>query len=238
MNVACLSALCVSAVSSYGFITILPQQALIHFVSSDFTRESHGKPAVQESGNIACTLGHGHNFNGPGCSTIDYEVSAHRPEQNRVGGQVLAVMAYAGRVADGVKRIEQLAYPLVGGVNIILGDIVPNVIQVAVGILAQNILRHALAFRRCSDLRLSRARASAGETCWPRSSVSRRRPSSWLNPANCSERAWSCSSSSRSASLTTSLAELYRPDSTLALTNFSSSLVRETFMVMLPISSL
>jgi hypothetical protein len=31
-------------------------------------------------------------------------------------------MTYAGRVANGVKRIEQPAYPLVGGVNIILGD--------------------------------------------------------------------------------------------------------------------
>jgi hypothetical protein len=52
-------------------------------------------------------------------------------------------MAHTGRVANGVERLEQPAYPLVGGVNIILGDIVPNAIQVAVGILAQNILRHA-----------------------------------------------------------------------------------------------
>jgi len=52
-------------------------------------------------------------------------------------------MACAGRIANGVERIEQPVYPMVGGINIILGDIVPDVIQVAVGILAQNILRHA-----------------------------------------------------------------------------------------------
>src|ERR1017187_515838 len=170
--------------------------------------ESLRKALVQEGRNIARALGHGHNLYGPRCGAIDDEVSAHRPEQNRVSGQVLALMAYARRVANGVKRIEQPAYPLVGGVNVILGDIVPDVIQIPVGIFAQNILRHTLAFRRSSDLRLSRARASAWETCWPRSSVSRRRPSSWLNPASWTERAWSCSSRSRSASLTTSLAEL------------------------------
>jgi hypothetical protein len=55
-------------------------------------------------------------------------------------------MAYARRAANSVERIEQPAYPLVGGINIISGDKVPYAIQVAVGILAQNILRHALCF--------------------------------------------------------------------------------------------
>jgi hypothetical protein len=171
-------------------------------------RSSLGKAAVQEGGNIARALGHGHNLYGPRCGTIDDEVSTHRPEQNWVSRQILALMAYARRVGDGIKRIEQPANPLVGGVNIILGDLVPDTIQIPIGIIAQDILRHTLAFRRCSDLRLSRARASVGETCRPWSSVPRRRPSSWLNPASWTERAWSCSSSSRSASLTTSLAEL------------------------------
>jgi hypothetical protein len=80
-----------------------------------------------EGGNIARALRRGHNLYGPGCGAIDYEVSAKRPEQNRVRGQVLALMAYARRVTNGVKRIEQLAYPPVGGVNIIRGDIVPYV---------------------------------------------------------------------------------------------------------------
>ena len=70
-------------------------------------------------------------------------------------------MAYTGRAANGVKRIEQPAYPLVSGVNIILGDMVPDAIQVAVGIIAQDILRHILAFRRCSDLRFSRHKQGA-----------------------------------------------------------------------------
>ncbi len=37
-------------------------------------------------------------------------------------------MANAGRVSDGIERIEQLAYPLVGLVNTILGYIVPDAI--------------------------------------------------------------------------------------------------------------
>ena len=81
---------------------------------------SQGKAVVQESGNIACALGYSHNLDGLGRGAIDDEVSAHRPEQNRVSGQVLAPMANAGCVANGVERSEQLGYPLVGGVNIIL----------------------------------------------------------------------------------------------------------------------
>jgi hypothetical protein len=57
---------------------------------------SQGKAVVQESGNIACALGYSHNLDGLGRGAIDDEVSAHRPEQNRVSGQVLAPMAYAG----------------------------------------------------------------------------------------------------------------------------------------------
>lgn len=120
---------------------------------------------VQEGGNIAPALSHSHDLYGSGCGAVDDEVSANRPKQNRVTGQVLALMAYAGRVADGFKGIEEPGYPLIRGVNIVLGDIVPDAIQVPVGIIAQDILCHILAFRRCSDLRFSRARASAGETC-------------------------------------------------------------------------
>src|SRR5882672_4439019 len=98
-------------------------------------------------------------------------------------------MAYAGRRSDGVKRIEQPADPLVRSINTILSDIVPDAIQILIGIAAQDISRHAPAFRRCSDLCLRRVRASAGETCWPRSSVSKRRPISRLNPASWTDRA-------------------------------------------------
>jgi hypothetical protein len=64
-----------------------------------------------------------------------------------------------------LKGIEKPGYPMVSSVNIILGDIFPDVIHVAVGIIAQDILHHTLAFRRCSDLRFSRAREFAGDTC-------------------------------------------------------------------------
>jgi hypothetical protein len=51
-------------------------------------------------------------------------------------------MAYAGRVADGFKGIEEPGYPLIRGVNIVLGDIVPDAIQVPVGIIAQDTVSH------------------------------------------------------------------------------------------------
>src|ERR1035437_17736 len=77
-----------------------------------------------------------------------------------------------------------------------------------VGQLADNVARHARFFRRSSDLRWSRERASAGSTCSPRSSAAKRRPSSLLNSPSWAARACSCSSKRRRASLTTSLAEL------------------------------
>ena len=39
----------------------------------------------------------------------------------------------------GVSPMASNAYPPVGGVNIILGDVIPDAIQVAVGILAQDM---------------------------------------------------------------------------------------------------
>jgi len=44
------------------------------------------KRPVEESGNIACALSHGDNLDGPLCRTINDEVSAHRPEENRIIG--------------------------------------------------------------------------------------------------------------------------------------------------------
>jgi len=42
-------------------------------------RSITGKAAVQEGGNIARTVGHGHNLYGPRCGAIDDEVSTHGP---------------------------------------------------------------------------------------------------------------------------------------------------------------
>jgi hypothetical protein len=89
---------------------------------------------------------------------------------------------------------------------------------------------HAPGLRRCSDVLRIRARAWAGSVVSPRSKAARRRPSSALNSASWAVRDKSRSSRSRSASRTTSLAEVYRPDSTSALTSFSSFEVRETFI--------
>ncbi len=87
-------------------------------------------------------------------------------------------MADARCQSDALKRIKQFTYPAVGSVDIVLGDVFLDVVQIKVGIFAENIPIHPLDFMRCSDLRLSRSRASAGLTCLPLSSESTRRPSS------------------------------------------------------------
>ena len=57
---------------------------------------SLGKAVVEKCGNIAPASGYGHNLYWPGCGSIEDEVSAHRPEQNRVSGQIFALMADPG----------------------------------------------------------------------------------------------------------------------------------------------
>ena len=67
-----------------------------------------------------------------------------------------------GMRANLVKRIEQLGDPAVGGVNAVGGNIFPDVLKIQDCLCAENVVAHARGFRRCSDLRSRRARASAG----------------------------------------------------------------------------
>src|ERR1039457_287584 len=88
---------------------------------------------------------------------------------------------------------------VVGGANVVGGDVFPDFIEVEIGGNAENITRHGFHFWRSCDFRRSFALDSAGSTFSPRSSESNRRPSSRLNSVNCLARAWSCSSRSRRA---------------------------------------
>ena len=71
--------------------------------------------------------------------------------------KVRARMPNAGALAQGLEGIKDFCYPPVGRVDVVLGDVFPDLLQVTVGIDAKNITAHGLDFRRASDLRLSLA---------------------------------------------------------------------------------
>lgn len=66
---------------------------------------------------------------GTAFGTVDDEVGAHRPEQNPTVGEVLAPVAHARRFPKGLKCIEQLSDPPIGGVDVIRRDIFPNLVE-------------------------------------------------------------------------------------------------------------
>jgi hypothetical protein len=117
-------------------------------------------------------------------------------------------MLHPRSVSKRRESIEDLIDPTIRRVNIVLSDEIPDLVEIERPGDTQNVLTHALIFLRACDLPLIRSRAAAGCTCSPRSKDASLWPSSWLNAAICALRAWSCSSRSRSASRTTSLAEL------------------------------
>jgi hypothetical protein len=43
---------------------------------------------------------------------------------------IVALVPYVGRLPEGFKRIEQLFDPSVGGVNVICGDVLPDMVQI------------------------------------------------------------------------------------------------------------
>ena len=130
---------------------------------------------VQKCGNVARALRDGHYLDGAALGPINNDVSIDRPEQHRIPGEIFALMAHAWGLPESFESVEEFAYPAVGGVDVVPGDVFPDIIQVKVSIGAKDVVAHAPDFRRASDLRRSLARASAGSMCWPRSSASRRR---------------------------------------------------------------
>src|ERR1035438_7108440 len=116
-----------------------------------------------------------------GTLAVDDEVGANCPEQNRIGGEVFALVPDARHASNGFERIEQLRDPLIGGVNAVGRDILPDVVEIEIRTGTENVIAHGRGFRRCSDLRRNLARAATGSTVSPRSRAARRRPSSSLN---------------------------------------------------------
>jgi hypothetical protein len=83
---------------------------------------------------------------------INDEVGANRLEQNRVSREVLALMPHPWVTTQYLEGIKESCYPPVCGVNAIDGNLLPDIVEVEIGIDAEHISAHAVFFRRSSDL--------------------------------------------------------------------------------------
>ena len=86
------------------------------------------------------------------------------PEENGKPSEVFTFMTHAWSLSERLKRFKKFRDPAVGGIDAVSGDVRPNGFQVKNRIAAEDVTVHAPYFRRASDFRLSRARASAGVT--------------------------------------------------------------------------
>ena len=163
-------------------------------------------------------------------SPVNDQVGANWPEQHGVISQIGACVANTRIACEHVKCIEEFFNPAISSVDIVLCDVFPNFIQIPVGPRAQDIIFHSLPLLRSRDFCFNRRLAAVGSIFFPRSSAASLNPSSRLNSVICAARARSCSSRSRSASRTTSLADVYRPELSFPATNLSSSGVSDTFI--------
>jgi len=96
----------------------------------DTLLHASGDAVVQKHGNIAGASGHGDYFNGTAFGAVNDEVRGHGPEANRVRGKVFPCVAHAGSLREGLESVEELAYPAVGGLNVVPGDVFPDVVEV------------------------------------------------------------------------------------------------------------
>ena len=99
-----------------------------------------------------------------------------------------------GVVLCGLRFISRTKSPCISGTDVIPGDVFPNLIKIDIGTNPEEVRTHLGGFRRCSDLRRNLALVLDGSTFPPQSI--------------CIAQTESCCSSSRGASLTTSLDEL------------------------------
>jgi hypothetical protein len=59
---------------------------------------------------------------------INDEVCADWPEQHRVRSQVFAPVPHSGSSSESLKCVEQLLDPTVGSVDIVRGDVLPDIV--------------------------------------------------------------------------------------------------------------
>jgi hypothetical protein len=82
------------------------------------------------------------DLDGVAFGAVNDEVRADGPEQNRERGKVFAPVTHAGSAREGFKRIEQLPDPPGGG-HCVRSNVLPDIVQIEVGIDAEDLAAHA-----------------------------------------------------------------------------------------------
>jgi hypothetical protein len=88
---------------------------------------------VQERGDVTSTLRYGYYLNRQPDGPIDDKISAYREEEYRMVSKVFALVTDTRCTPDSLKRIEQFSYPAISGVDVVFGDVLPDVFQIQVG---------------------------------------------------------------------------------------------------------
>ncbi len=63
-------------------------------------------------------------------SAIDDQVGTQREEQHGIVCEVLPLVADARCPSDGLKSVEQFTYSSICGVDVVLGNILPDIVQI------------------------------------------------------------------------------------------------------------
>jgi hypothetical protein len=81
---------------------------------------------TQKRGNIPRTLGHSHNFDELVLDAIENQVRAYRPEKDRVFSEVFSLVPHRRGSCKRSEGVKEFANPSVGGVDVVVGDVFPN----------------------------------------------------------------------------------------------------------------
>src|SRR5579864_6506318 len=97
------------------------------------------------------------------------EVRTNRPEEDRLVRQIFARVSRPRIKGEHREGFSQLRIPSIGGFDIVLSDELPDIVQVLVCFLSQDVLAHAMRFLRCADFSWMRRNDSSAVTYSPRS---------------------------------------------------------------------
>ena len=107
---------------------------------------------MQEGRDVAGAARHRHDFDRQTLGSVDDQIRANGPEPNRIPGEVLASVTHSRSSPQRLEGIEESPYPAVGGVDVVRGDVFPDVVKVQLRFGAENVAAQARFFRRSSDL--------------------------------------------------------------------------------------
>ena len=105
-----------------------------------------------EARNVPLSMGHGDHFDEPIYGPVKDQVISNGPEKKRAFfGQIRSPMSHAGSRRQSENPIIQLSGKAVSGIEAILGDVLPDVVEILSGVRREDESLHARFRRRNSD---------------------------------------------------------------------------------------